>query len=284
MTARLEEPVSLVLAPIDQGVRNVDGREGAREGPEALLEGLEDAGHLAGVATVERVDVGNAPETLEDDLDALSEAVEAALGGGRTPVVLGGDHGTTYATVRGAQRILEPPVGVTYLDVHFDLRAYQGNHTSGSSFRRLIEEEIVPPDRVLPIGIEAPSTPEARKRASYDELEAYANAQGIPWIPLGAAKQHGPGRIVEQRLQTGSWCASLDADAIDEAHAPGVSAPGPGRFSPDQARAFLQAASSRVQVLDMVEYAPPLDEKQRTLDTLVDLLGSILPDGSSDDG
>ncbi len=264
-----------MLAPIDQGVRNVGGRDGAAEGPERLLAGLDEAGWLPDDVEVRRVDAGNRRGTLEADLDRLSDAVEAVLTSERTPIVLGGDHGTSYATVRGAARVLDDP-GVCYLDVHFDLRPFEPQHTSGSSFRRLIEEGHVAPGRVAPIGIEIPTTPEARKRSEYEMLEAYADAHGIPWVPLDEAKTKGPGALAETAMQTGAWCASLDTDAIDEALAPGVSAPGPGRFSLDQARGFLEVSLERASVLDVVEYAPRLDEGDRTLDTLVELLGPVL--------
>jgi len=44
-----------------------------------------------------------------------------------------------------------------------------------------------------------------------------------------------------------------------------------------EARKALQAARGRYRVLDIVEYAPPLDEDDRTLGSCVELLEAALP-------
>lgn len=267
--------MSFVLAPIDQGVRNVGGRDGAREGPERLLVGLEDAGVVPDDADVRGVEVENTASSLEDDLDRLSAVVTDVLNDGRRPFVLGGDHGTTFATVRGATRSLEAP-GVAYLDVHLDMRPYEPAYTSGSSFRRLLEEGWVEPERVRPLGIEVPETDEDRKRTDFDELEQWASDHRVEWTALDRVREQGAGAALEAALGSGSWCFSLDTDVIDERWAPGVSAPGSGRLTPDEARAALTVAVERAAVLDVVEYAPRLDEGERTLETLVDVIGSAL--------
>lgn len=271
----LEPPLTLVLAPIDQGVRNVGGRDGACEGPERLLAGLADAGVVPDDADVRRVDAENTATSLEDDLDRLSAVVTDVLNDGRRPFVLGGDHGTTFATVRGATRSLET-LGVAYLDVHLDMRPYEPDHTSGSSFRRLLEEGWVEPEQVRPLGIEVPETDEDRKRTGFDELEQWASDHRVEWTPLDRVREQGAGTALEAALGSGSWCFSLDTDVIDERWAPGVSAPGSGRLTPDEARAALTVAVERAAVLDVVEYAPRLDEDERTLETLVDVIGSAL--------
>lgn len=267
-----------VLAPIDQGVRNVGGRDGTREGPQRLLAALEEAGLVPKTARVREPAIDNEPASLEADLEALSTAVCEELEADRLPVVLGGDHGTTYATVRGAARALAD-VGVAYLDVHLDVRAFEPEHTSGSSFRRLIEEGWVDAEHACPLGIQEPEDPHRSSgtKASFAELAAWADEQGIRRASLDAMRQRGA-ELVEQTL-TGdpAWCLSIDTDALAERFAPGVSAPGEDRLSLAEARKALQAARGRYRVLDIVEYAPPLDEDDRTLGSCVELLEAALP-------
>jgi arginase family enzyme len=157
--------ITYVLAPIDQGVRNVGGRDGTREGPQRLLAALEEAGLVPKTARVREPAIDNEPASLEADLEALSTAVCEELEADRLPVVLGGDHGTTYATVRGAARALTD-VGVAYLDVHLDVRAFEPEHTSGSSFRRLIEEGWVDAEHARPLGPRTPTGRRARRLPS----------------------------------------------------------------------------------------------------------------------
>lgn len=280
-----ERPWSLVLAPIDQGTRNVGGRPGACKGPERLLAGLRKRERIPEDARIVRLDVANTRASLEEDLDALSEAVEQALVADRLPIVLGGDHGTTYATVRAAARALGE-VGVGYLDVHLDVRGYEPEHTSGSSFRRLIEEEWVKPEQVHPLGIQKPSQPgqASGEKASFAELQAWAEEQGVGYRWLEQV-QDAPQASLEHALSgTPSWCFSIDVDALDRRWAPGVSAPGDDRFTLDQACQVLQAARGRYRVLDIVEYAPPLDEDERTLRSCLDLLEAALPEANASGG
>lgn len=268
-----------MLAPIDQGIRNVGGRPGAREGPHRLLEGLEREGLRPEDARVREVDAKNTTESLEADLEALSSAVEAALDEGRLPIVLGGDHGTTYATVRGAARALDE-VGVAYLDVHLDVRGFRPEHTSGSSFRRLVEEDWLAAEVVRALGIQRPEDPEkgTETKASFAELEAWAQAQGLVRYGLEEVRAD-PEAVVREALSPGtSWCFSIDTDALDQRWAPGVSAPGEDRLSLDEARRACRAARGRYRVLDIVEYSPPLDEDERTLETCLELLRAALPE------
>lgn len=269
-----EEPtLEILCAPLDQGVRNVGGREGAREGPGVLVDALEEAGRLPDELRVRRLDLANTPVAIEADLDRVSMAVADTLEAGRRPLVLGGDHGLTYATARGAANALGQ-VGVCYLDVHFDMRDYRPEHTSGSSLRRLVEEGLVAADRVAPIGIEPPDPDDPSSDVA--ELAAWADEAGVSWTSLDEAREQGPGELARERMRAGAWVSSLDVDAIDERHAPGVSAPGEDRFSVDQVRGFLEAAVDRAQVLEVAEFAPALDVDARTQETLVELLGDVL--------
>lgn len=267
-------PPAIVLAPLDQGVRNVGGRDGATQGPSTLLTALEEAQKIPANVPIHRPSLKNKEDSLEDDLETLTRTVHHVLKEDQTPLVLGGDHGTTYATMRAVAKAYENP-GVCYLDVHFDLRPFHPQHTSGSSFRRLIEEAHVSPDRVRPIGIQPPSG--ENDRGTFEALEAYADQAGVSWVSLDEAKAQTPYQAAKAIMgQEGAWFASFDVDALSQEHAPGVSAPGPGRFSPAEARGFLDAAIDHAVGLDIVEFAPRYDDDQRTQACLVDLVGYVL--------
>lgn len=271
-----DQAPTLVLAPLDQGVRNVGGRPGTAQGPARLLDALEDGDHLPGRTAIQDLDLANDPERLEADLETLSQAVASVLDDGGFPLVLGGDHGTTYATVRGAARVLDRP-SVTYLDVHLDLRPSQPVHTSGSSFRRLVEEAHVAAEDVHPIGIVRPETPEASERSGFDGLAAWAEQAGITWTSLEEARARGVGRAVEEAMAgSAEPCFSFDADCLSETLAPGVSAPGPDRFDLEDGLEAVSAAAEACRVFDVVEYAPRLDEGERTLESLTEVLSAFI--------
>jgi len=270
-------PWTFLLAPVDQGIRNVGGRPGACQAPEHLWAGLQTEDMVPESARVREVEVDNTDDSLETDLDRLSQAVADELADDRLPIVLGGDHGTTFATVRGAVRELVD-VGVAYLDVHLDVRAFEPRHTSGSSFRRLIEEGWVEPEHVRALGIQTPENPEEASgdKAPFTELRAWAREQGLVVEGLDEVRQR-PAWALGQALSPGvEWCLSLDVDALDARWAPGVSAPGSPRFTLEEACRAAEAARGGYRVLDVVEYSPPLDEDERTLDSCLQLLAAAL--------
>lgn len=279
MTAS-RDPWTFLLAPIDQGVRNVGGRDGARQAPAELWAALQDAGMVPEHARVREVEVTNAADSLEADLDALSEAVEGELEDERLPIVLGGDHGTTFATVRGAARALGD-VGVAYLDVHLDVRGYEPVHTSGSSFRRLVEEGWVRPGHVRPVGVREPEDPEhaSGDKAPFVELERWAEEQGLVLASLDEVREDPAAAMRRALAPEVPWCLSLDVDALDERWAPGVSAPGGDRLTLEQACQAARAARSSYRVLDVVEYAPRFDEDERTRESCLSLLEAALGAG-----
>lgn len=265
-----------MLAPIDQGTRNLDGREGSAQAPAKVIAALEDRELLPTSAKVREPRIRNTAESLEEDLDALSVAVEQTLAEGRFPIVLGGDHGTTFATVRGATRYLEE-ASITYLDVHLDMRPYEPVHTSGSSFRRLVEAGYVAAEHVHPLGIVPPPEPTARRRARFDDLLTWARDHKITWVSMASVQKRGIVPLVQRCLDEGpSGCFSFDVDCLDERWAPGVSAPGSPRFSLEEGLAAVRAAAGRCVVLDVVEYVPRLDEDDRTLESVIALVEAFL--------
>lgn len=271
-----DQAPTLVLAPLDQGVHNVGGRPGAAQGPDRLHAALETRGLLPAGTVTWPLELVNEPGALEADLDRLAQAVETVLTRDGFPLVLGGDHGTTYATVRGAAGALDR-VSVTYLDVHLDMRPYAPVHTSGSSFRRLVEEGHVAPGDVHPLGIQRPEDPKALERSGFDELAAWAQDTGVSWRSMAELREAGlTGTVLQALAGPAQACLSFDVDCLSDTLAPGVSAPGPDRFELEEVIDAVAAASDRCKVFDVVEYAPPLDEGQRTLESVTRVLGTLL--------
>lgn len=273
----MARPVTFILAPIDQGTRNLGGREGSAEGPYALFDAVDQAGLVPPGADQLEVGAVNTEASLEADLELLSAAVAYTLANERFPLVLGGDHGTSYATARSMARAGIGTPGVAYLDVHLDVRDHTPVHTSGSSFHRLVAEGLVRPDRVRPLGIVRPTDPAALERSRFDELAAWADEQGVPWHSLADVRDAGPGEAVAEAMaDEGPWLLSFDTDCLDETLAPGVSAPGSGRFTLDEAIAAVAAGAPRASAFDVVEFVPRLDPDGRTVESLLAIVEAFL--------
>ncbi|MEM8756278.1 MAG: formimidoylglutamase [Planctomycetota bacterium] len=238
--------VGLIGLPDDTGVALNFGNPGAGTGPDAFRAALAQYG----TATPESLnwpavfDVGNVqPGTeLDETHRRVTEATAALLDAGLLPVAIGGGHDLTFPFVRAvAER--SGPLGGIYLDAHLDVREEPG---SGMPFRALVEHSGVA--RLDVIGLD-------RFSNTHDHTR---------WFLA-----HG-GRI-DALEPNGDWpgedlFVSIDLDAIDASHAPGVSARNPAGLSVREAAAWAYAAgaSPLVRCFDIMELCPPRDEHART--------------------
>ncbi|MFT3684879.1 MAG: arginase family protein [Phycisphaerales bacterium] len=74
------------------------------------------------------------------------------------------------------------------------------------------------------------------------------------------------GDVRTSPLQIDHLFASFDLDAIDAAHAPGVSAMNPAGLTVREAArlTFMAASHPKLRCLDIMELSPPNDDKART--------------------
>ena len=138
---------TMVGVPFDTSIL---GRRGAKSGPEAVRWGLNasllydpnidvDLADAPKVADFGDVDV--VQTRVEETWDLVSAATEALAGLGHPLVVLGGDHGLTFPSLRGVCRALGGRVGVISVDAHMDVRiSHHGEISSGVPFRYMLEE------------------------------------------------------------------------------------------------------------------------------------------------
>lgn len=242
--------VAILGMPDDTGVKMNNGRAGANEGPGAIRRALTRMG-VDKPATFVWPTVYDAGDVLPvgDDLDEthrrVSKASAALTSTDLFPIGLGGGHDLTFAFVRGVLYSLpqdSAPHSGAYLDAHLDVRETKG---SGMPFRKLIEECGV--ERLTINAFDAA----ANTREHFDWFESHGGEIGSPTdFELGAKYTF----------------ASLDLDAIDAAHAPGVSAPNPTGCSAFDASWWANHAMQfgDIKCFDIMELSPPHDEDERT--------------------
>lgn len=242
------QAIALLGMPDDTGVKMNGGRPGAKDGPGAIRRVLSKMGvdrpQFDWPVVYDAGDVLPAGDDLDETHRRVSEASAALASAGLFPIGLGGGHDLTFAFVRGVINALpenEKPVDGVYLDPHLDVRETTG---SGMPFRRLIEDCGV---RSLAL-------------AGFDPVANSATHLDWFW-------EHG-GELVELDATPPKYpfFASLDMDAIDAAHAPGVSAMNPCGLSPREAVAWAKrmAASPHVRCFDVMELSPSNDDRDRT--------------------
>jgi formiminoglutamase len=256
--------VVIVGFPVDEGVRRNGGRPGAAEAPAAIRQALyrltPDPDEFDAFTALVRhaADLGDLEPTgdLEADQEALGEVLAPHLARGAAAVVLGGGHETAYghflAYAHRGERI-----HILNWDAHPDVRPLiDGRGHSGSPFRQMLEH----PSGACAGYTVAGLNPPAVARAHLDYLAARGGAAHFNTTVNFS---------VIDRLYAGcenATLASFDLDAVEQAAAPGVSAPTAGGLS---VHLWLHAAyqagrCSTVGSIDVVELCPPLDPDGRT--------------------
>lgn len=252
--------MSLVGFAVDQGVTRNGGRAGASAGPRALREQLQrmcpDAENRKRFVLLleQTADLGDIQPSgdLEADQRALGEVVAAELLRGAFVIVLGGGHETTYGHFLGyasAQRA----VAIHNIDAHADVRPLRdGLGHSGSPFRQALSH---PSGLCKSYRVEG-LQPSAVAESHLDYLAQRGGSHGF-------RRRFDADTLYDAGYDT---LASFCLDAVDQAFAPGVSAPScDGLWPAEWLRAAYRAGSSpSVTSADIVELNPSFDRDGQT--------------------
>jgi len=255
-----EAPRAVLLGfPTDVGVRRNGGRPGAADGPAAIRRLLAkltpDAREPARFSALlgKTLDAGDLATTgdLEADQEAFGEHVAAFLARGAFVVVLGGGHETGYGHFLGHAKASQA-VDVLNLDAHADVRPLvDGLGHSGSPFRQALDHPSGRCARYRVAGLQ----PWSAARAHLDLVAA----RGGSWVTADALDGARLGALFAE-LRAPAM-VTFDLDAVDQAHAPGVSAPAVRGLSPARwlEAAFLAGRTPAVASAGLAELSPPLD-------------------------
>lgn len=272
----LRAPHQLDLAGLDIGIAGIpfDGgatnRVGARHGPRAVrdLSSLMRATHhvfrinpfdLCRIADVGDVRFNSMFDnsTAEADIAAFYRRFAEA---GVTPLSVGGDHGVTYAILKGF--VKQAPIGLVHIDAHTDmLGPIQGvRFHHGSPFRNAIEDGLLDPKRMVQIGI----------RGAHNVFEAWDFCQrhGVRVIFIEEFDEIGVKRAIEiarEIVGDGPTYMSFDIDALDPSIAPGTGTPEAGGLTMREAQALVRGMRGLDLVgADLVEVSPAYDPGTNT--------------------
>lgn len=264
-----DTPRAVLLGfPTDVGVRRNGGRAGAAGAPAAIRRAFyrltpdarDRRAHARFVALLERTrDLGDlvTGDDLEADQERLGAVVAEHLAAGSFVVVLGGGHETLFGHFLGYAR-LGRRVSLLNFDAHADVRPLQdGRGHSGSPFRQALEHPSGCARRYRVAGL----LPQSVARAHVDYVEAHGAALFREQLTRAAL-----GRLFVRERAAPSLLVSFDIDAVDQAHAPGVSAPATGGLDPATwlDAAYRTGKAAHVQSCDVVEVNPTTDRDDQT--------------------
>lgn len=205
--------------------------------------------------------VTNIPESqnrIEETLTAILAEQSKFI-----PIILGGDHSISAPSIKAFHKA-KGRVGVIQFDAHHDLRNLEdGGPTNGTPFRTLLKDRAILGEDLIQIGIRGFSN-------SKDYFE-YGKQQQVTIYTMKDVRQKGIEPILSEAIQylkekVDTIYISLDMDVVDQAHAPGCPAIGPGGMD---SQTLLDAISylsqePMVNALDIVEIDPTLDVRDMT--------------------
>lgn len=255
---------ALVGFPVDEGVARNGGRPGAAEAPAQLRDWLygmtpDARRHQAFVDLLRRTrDLGNVGESdsLEDRQEVLGSTLASPLRHGVFPIVLGGGHETAYGHFLGYVQA-DQEVMILNWDAHPDVRPLvDGRPHSGSSFRQALEHPAGLCRHYTVAGLLPHSTAPAH----------------IQFIDAHDGRHLWNENLSRQTVEaiyestTAPTMVTFDLDAVDQAQAPGVSAPAVGGIEQDLwlYAAYQAGRCPQVTSVDVVELNPRMDVDDRT--------------------
>ncbi len=256
-----------VGVPLDVGTSN---RSGSRFGPRqiraesAMIRPYNMATRAAPYDSLSVADVGDVAINtfdLKKSVDIIEQAYDEILAHDCRPLTLGGDH-TIVLPILRAMHKKHGPVGVVHVDAHADVNdtMFGEKIAHGTPFRRVVEEGVVDPHRVVQIGLRA--TGYAAEDFDWPRQQGFRVVQAEEcWhkslVPL----------MEEVRAQVGGGpvYVSFDIDGIDPAFAPGTGTPEIGGLTGIQGIEILRGCRG-LEIVggDLVEVSPPYDSSGNT--------------------
>ncbi|GIV01418.1 MAG: arginase [Fimbriimonadales bacterium] len=310
-----KKPVTILGVPFGLG----GSRPGASLGPDAirfaslvnqlsLLAEVEDCGNVVTAPIGGATSDGNGIRNFEVAFESLRQTrprVDEVLGRGRVPVVLGGDHSLSIATVSAAVGSAEE-VGLLWIDAHADLNtpdtSPSGNlhgmsvaallglpcesHHPGSAAWEQIQQEIVSGnhlkhEQVVWLGLRD-LDPGERERIIQTDIRRAITMYEIDHFGLEAMMEHAAGYL--ERTGVRNLWISLDVDVLDPLIAPGTGTGVRGGLTYREmhllAEFLYELVGSQTSPFDLigvdvVEVNPPLDRQNETARLATEWLCSL---------
>lgn len=256
--------VAILGMPSDDGVRRNGGRPGACFGPSAIRRwlyrftvGPEGQGPFPELVRQTR-DLGNLELAgdLSRNQQELGKRVSELLAGGVVPIILGGGHETSFGHFLGYVDV-DRDVEILNWDAHPDVRPLKkGKPHSGSPFRQAILHKSGRCRRYTVAGLLPHSVASAH-------LE-FLDQQGCQRLWSASLSPERVEALYDS--MKGPCLVTFDLDAVDQAYAPGVSAPACAGLNPSTwlHAAHLAGRSACISSFDIVELNPLFDHDNQT--------------------
>ncbi len=246
--------VAVMGVPFDTSVTN---RPGSRFGPRAVRAASTNLAWArawpSSFDPFERLAVGDwgdihiDPGHPEQTPAHIEAAVAHVLGQVDKVLLIGGDHFTTYPSLK-AHVEKHGPLGLIQFDAHTDTWKDDGTRIDhGTMFYHAVEEGLIDPARSIQLGI----------RTTNDDPLGIEVRDAITVHETSTAETVA---AIRKRVGDGPCYLTFDIDALDPSCAPGTGTPVVGGLTTHQALAILRGLHGLDIVGgDVVEVSPAYD-------------------------
>jgi len=251
---------------------------------------VHDVGNII-VPQPESQPIGNPQlKYLEPILKAaeeLADAVTAALIANEFPLILGGDHSIGLGSITGVTRVYKD-ISVIWIDAHADFNTEETTPSGNIHGMILAALAGIGNSRLTGIGGWAPKLDPQKiiivgaRELDFGERELL-RSHHVHVFTMSDIDQRGISNVMSEALSLAEKASdgihlSLDMDALDPVHAPGVGTPVRGGLTYREAHMIMEliADSGRLIGMDVVEVNPILDRENATALLAVELVMSAL--------
>ena len=219
--------------------------------------------------------------------EELSDTVTSALKAHEFPLILGGDHSIALGSITGITRV-HKDISVIWIDAHADFNTEETTPSGNIHGMILAALAGLGDSRLTSLGGWAPKLDAQKivivgaRDLDLGERELL-RTQHVHVFTMSDIDQRGISDVMRDALTIAGKASdgiqlSLDMDALDPVHAPGVGTPVPGGLTYREAHLAMElvADSGRLIGMDVVEVNPILDRENATALLAVELVTSAL--------
>lgn len=210
---------------------------------------------------------------LLKSIDIIEQAYDEIVAHGAAPFTLGGDHTIVLPIIRALAK-KHGPVAVVHIDAHADVNdtMFGEKIAHGTPFRRMVEEGIIAPAKVVQIGLRTTGY-------GVDDFD-WSRQQGFRVVEAEDCWYKSLAPLMEEvKEQIGDHPVyiSFDIDGLDPAYAPGTGTAEPGGLTSHQGIEIVRGCHGmNIVGGDLVEVSPPYDPSGNTAVLGANLLFEML--------
>ena len=277
-------------------------RRGVDMGPSAIryagvVERLQEIGHTGtdeGNIQIAAAEKTASPDTNLKNLKkvtyvstALANKIHDVMENGQFPLILGGDHSIAIGTLAGLGDRYEN-LGVIWYDAHSDINTGETSPSGnihgmplavsiGLGHEKLVNirgfAPKIKPENVVIIGARS-IDPGEREIIKEQGIKVFT-MHDIDKLGMTEVMNNAMSYLKDRNVD--GLHLSLDLDGIDPIYTPGVGTPVPGGISYRESHLAMEMLFTfdMITSAEFVEVNPILDEKNKTADVAVALIGSL---------